>query len=146
MPTQTEVPNELLDQLLEFLESAADDVNTTPLVQVSAANQPQILTTLRTARFVSPGMHCTALQRFLFLFQVVLDDLGGEFADCTTAALLNHAAFNHFLHDCARLAWKLILITPPLSLNTDKSEHQRLVIKITHKRGLKIFSVSNREA
>ena len=32
--SQAEVPGELLDQLIEFLESTADSVNLTPLVQV----------------------------------------------------------------------------------------------------------------
>ena len=42
--SQAEVPGELLDQLIEFLESTADSVNLTPLVQVRTT---VVLTPLR---------------------------------------------------------------------------------------------------
>ncbi len=52
-------------------------------------------------------------------FQIVLDDLSEDFPKCTTVALLNHSGFNNFIHQCARLAWRMILVTPPLAISTD---------------------------
>ena len=110
-----DVPGEVLDRLIEFLESTADSVNLTSLVQVWHVIQilKIHISNAKLAAIFDSG-------RTFYSVQIIIDHLSDDYSDCTTAALLNHTGFNNFIHDCARLAWKMILITPPLVISTDK--------------------------